>query len=177
MFKKKFVKTFLPCLLLTAGCYTNIANAGIIDITGQDSDGIVNQVNYTELDLGLLDSITFDLNIEHFSSSWGSETNISLTHIDSGFNINFDGGNDFGWTTNSGSFSFVGTFAVVGGPANIAGAWTVDLYEDFDDSGVDATFRESTIRLNAVDVPEPSTLAIFALGMIGLASRRFKKQS
>ncbi|WP_259366457.1 MULTISPECIES: PEP-CTERM sorting domain-containing protein [unclassified Colwellia] len=26
------------------------------------------------------------------------------------------------------------------------------------------------------DVPEPSTLAIFALGMIGLASRRFKKQ-
>lgn len=29
----------------------------------------------------------------------------------------------------------------------------------------------------AVDVPEPSTLTIFALGMIGLASRRFKKQS
>ena len=28
-----------------------------------------------------------------------------------------------------------------------------------------------------VSVPEPSTLAIFALGMIGLASRRFKKQS
>jgi len=27
------------------------------------------------------------------------------------------------------------------------------------------------------DVPEPSTLAIFALGMMGLASRRFKKQS
>jgi hypothetical protein len=29
----------------------------------------------------------------------------------------------------------------------------------------------------SVNVPEPSTLAIFALGMIGLASRRFKKQS
>jgi len=29
----------------------------------------------------------------------------------------------------------------------------------------------------SVDVPEPSTLAIFALGMIVLASRRFKKQS
>lgn len=27
-----------------------------------------------------------------------------------------------------------------------------------------------------VEVPEPSTLAIFALGMMGLASRRFKKQ-
>jgi hypothetical protein len=32
-----------------------------------------------------------------------------------------------------------------------------------------------TIRY--AQVPEPSTLAIFALGMIGLASRRFKKQS
>ena len=31
------------------------------------------------------------------------------------------------------------------------------------------------VRANAV--PEPSTFAIFALGMIGLASRRFKKQS
>jgi hypothetical protein len=30
---------------------------------------------------------------------------------------------------------------------------------------------------DSTEVPEPSTLAIFALGMIGLASRRFKKQS
>ena len=30
---------------------------------------------------------------------------------------------------------------------------------------------------NLTKVPEPSTLAIFALGVIGLASRRFKKQS
>jgi hypothetical protein len=30
---------------------------------------------------------------------------------------------------------------------------------------------------NSTTVPEPSTLAIFALGMIGLASRRFKKYS
>jgi hypothetical protein len=29
---------------------------------------------------------------------------------------------------------------------------------------------------NSVAVPEPSTFAIFALGMMGLASRRFKKQ-
>jgi len=35
---------------------------------------------------------------------------------------------------------------------------------------------KSTFVYNSVDVPEPSTLAIFALGMIALASRRFKKQ-
>ena len=34
-----------------------------------------------------------------------------------------------------------------------------------------------TSLYRATEVPEPSTLAIFALGMIGLASRRFKKQS
>lgn len=31
------------------------------------------------------------------------------------------------------------------------------------------------LTYNYTDVPEPSTLAIFALGMIGLVSRRFKK--
>lgn len=35
----------------------------------------------------------------------------------------------------------------------------------------------SHVLVRAAHVPEPSTLAIFALGMIGLASRRFKKQS
>ena len=34
-----------------------------------------------------------------------------------------------------------------------------------------------SLLIRATHVPEPSTLAIFALGMIGLASRRFKKQS
>jgi len=38
-------------------------------------------------------------------------------------------------------------------------------------------FQKVVFRASAEEVPEPSTLAIFALGMIGLASRRFKKQS
>jgi hypothetical protein len=29
----------------------------------------------------------------------------------------------------------------------------------------------------ATDVPEPSTLAVFALGLMGLASRKFRKQA
>ncbi len=41
----------------------------------------------------------------------------------------------------------------------------------------DTHYSEGGIVLvRSVSVPEPSTLAIFALGMIGLASRRFKKQ-
>ena len=37
--------------------------------------------------------------------------------------------------------------------------------------------KVGSLLIKAADVPEPSTLAIFALGMIGLASRRFKKKS
>lgn len=33
------------------------------------------------------------------------------------------------------------------------------------------------ITTGSVDVPEPSTLAVFALGLMGLASRKFKKQA
>tara|TARA_R110001599_G_scaffold334602_1_gene550980 strand:- start:252 stop:896 length:645 start_codon:yes stop_codon:yes gene_type:complete len=44
---------------------------------------------------------------------------------------------------------------------------------------VGSTSGDLTLAINGstTSVPEPSTLAIFALGMIGLASRRFKKQS
>jgi hypothetical protein len=49
---------------------------------------------------------------------------------------------------------------------------------------IDFRLRDSATSYHSIDgislvqasVPEPSTLAIFALGMIGLASRRFKKQ-
>ncbi|MCW8866057.1 MAG: PEP-CTERM sorting domain-containing protein [Colwellia sp.] len=35
----------------------------------------------------------------------------------------------------------------------------------------------AVLMVRSIEVPEPSTFAIFALGLIGLASRRFKKQS
>ena len=39
----------------------------------------------------------------------------------------------------------------------------------------DFTVRYDNLTYGSVDVPEPATLAIFALGLMGLASRRFKK--
>jgi hypothetical protein len=44
-------------------------------------------------------------------------------------------------------------------------------------SNTSANYYTNTWLVKKAEVPEPSTLAIFALGMIGLASRRFKKQS
>jgi len=39
------------------------------------------------------------------------------------------------------------------------------------------TVRFNNIRTANIDVPEPSTLSIFALGMFGLVSRKFKKNN
>ncbi len=51
--------------------------------------------------------------------------------------------------------------------------------DGFSDAGLlpPVGFQLYRLSPNTSNVPEPSTLAIFALGMIGLASRRFKKQS
>ena len=38
-------------------------------------------------------------------------------------------------------------------------------------------FEEDSCNVNCGNVPEPSTLAIFALGMMGIGARRFKKSS
>ena len=54
----------------------------------------------------------------------------------------------------------------------------INDYGDPDDRGDNTTTRYSTmlVRENIVSVPEPNTLAVFALGVIGLGIRRFKKK-
>jgi len=58
---------------------------------------------------------------------------------------------------------------------------SASLFEDFGSkwgySSVNPTYGVALVRAaSSTSVPEPSTLAIFALGIMGLASRRFKKQ-
>lgn len=52
-------------------------------------------------------------------------------------------------------------------------AWAFDIQEIPWDFGVNAVITPASNGVT--DVPEPTTLAIFALGMVGLLSRRFKK--
>jgi len=71
----------------------------------------------------------------------------------------------------------------VSGTLYAADIWSSDFYKydgtDWTALSGDPGGNHTSIAFvgDSVDVPEPSTLAIFALGMIGLASRRFKKQS
>jgi len=52
----------------------------------------------------------------------------------------------------------------------------INFYDDNNEIGIIGTSTLGNLRLNTInDVPEPSTLAIFALGIIALISRRFKK--
>jgi len=74
-----------------------------------------------------------------------------------------------GWnlqTVNFVATSLLTRVAFQGTPDNTGGYWGIQL----DNVSMATTSAPA-------QVPEPSTLAIFALGMIGLASRRFKKQS
>jgi hypothetical protein len=53
------------------------------------------------------------------------------------------------------------------------------VHVSFGNDGIGSSnspYVKATYTYNSVAVPEPSTLAIFALGLMGLASRRFKKQ-
>ena len=75
----------------------------------------------------------------------------------------------FEWDSNSKGFT---TWA--NHNSNYSGGEAFSSY-----NGSNLIFRDvdRIFHADLTAVPEPSTLAIFALGMIGLASRRFKKQS
>jgi hypothetical protein len=92
-------------------------------------------------------------------------------------------------SVSTGSFTIDGTSlsSLSGGIGNLVQGISWDVLGGYSVNG-SLTFRSiSTTSYRGIsglqlvqktqDVPEPSTIAIFALGMIGLASRRFKKQS
>ncbi|AZQ85334.1 PEP-CTERM sorting domain-containing protein [Colwellia sp. Arc7-635] len=102
--------------------------------------------------------------------------------------------NNFDWTTSGSSFSdddgIWGAGLIVNGDSGSGirsnnTTWGVGNYNSGDTSqrvwtnnvttsGV--TDLKNIMYIKTTEVPEPTTLAIFALGILGLASRRFKKQ-
>jgi hypothetical protein len=198
--KFKFLKTTLAGLVLSASCLVNVASANLIvgdfitnsDLPSQGSGALV----YQELAQSIGTGYELELADGDFvtnPSSWRGGlvwmdynplTNILLLDSQDDWdfetfdayinNIQFSAGehitgisllsNDLITPIVTPSLSFTDDSIHI----SYAGS--------FDFTGNSASFQITTSSGTSTSVPEPSTLAIFALGMIGLASRRFKKQ-
>ena len=220
--KLKFLKTISLSLLLSASCFVNVANAGlitqlfdtdadIINLTQADNTILGTHGKVTEL-MAVTDVINFWDGIGgqgHFNPSLsflGNANETFVVNVTGFVEILTDGMYTFGTNADDGLKLEIGGNSVIyddnmhsaqdrfGSLFLSAGMHSLDLVfwerrggaslELFATSGQRSSF-DSSFRLVgdtqngglATSVPEPSTLAIFALGVIGLASRRFKKQS
>jgi hypothetical protein len=115
----------------------------------------------------LLDVTDFGFSFTAVStSSWGGHggadaLRIDLTDLDFTGGLQIVGINDLGAGHGLQSMGFTANSAFV-------------IFNSLTFSGNNS--RSFSFDTRPSQVPEPSTLAIFTLGMIGLASRRFKKQ-
>jgi len=183
--KLRILKAALAGIILSV---SGFANAGLIlsDFSENgdtsitfDLTGTISTINSSEnylLILGFLDGT--NITNLHVSSSWvnnllgtpGSVMNEYSGFVDSNIIWNYN--------------STLGLNAAIGNTVDM----TFTLFGNFNSANLELlsgsfgynniqNIRASyTFGNNYNAVPEPSTLAIFALGIMGLASRRFKKQ-
>jgi hypothetical protein len=193
-------------LLFSLACLINTANAGLIIDTGSNAQGPSWSWGSFQNFSGRFTTIQdWNINsIEAFVSNdgvigdidvaiWSSAANSPLAVL-FGATGTIAGGAQANWYGVSGLNEFLsaGTYWVsvtpgtgvngihYGGAPNPLDGYnqrsTGNPWQLSDDSPGEHLAIGFRIDATAASVPEPSTLAIFALGMIGLASRRFKKQ-
>ena len=185
--KFKFLKAAFVGTILTI---SSLSHAALINFTGElasISDFTITEftVNTDSQVRGWTDSFRSGVGFDPIVALWSSDGSWLLTvddnssinpatqtYYDSGFSRELSAGTYFftmsifsNFPDQSGNVLISNPFTGSGGPL-MDGQYSVWL------DGVD-TAQTTTSEA----VPEPSTLAILALGMIGLASRRFKKQS
>jgi hypothetical protein len=168
---------------------STLANAGLIysnNFDAENEEPILKSVSYYYYSSTNYASQTYSATGLEYIDGLSLEMNLDLTL--------FSGTLGFQFSLND---SIVGTW-------DLAGSSTEQKYNlDFNFAELNSTSTDWTLRMDVYDpicngcgvirltefndvtfksshvnsVPEPTTLAIFALGMIGLASRRFKKPS
>jgi len=128
-------------------------------------------------------------NMEFWSNCYGGNNDSGITNS----GTNYDTDDEIHGTNCYGSMQIHNSGT---GADQTLFAWNAWDYTSYNDLGIgnssgthsDWTFKNNSgsyslkslevwVKPTIQDVPEPSTLAIFALGIIGLASRRFKKQA
>ena len=170
------------------GWNSNIGTQQILDGFTLGSAASVNMIEW----YGFRGNSTDPFILEFFNGintlSFFDET-LTATYIDTGI-LSGDGRNNiFKYSANITSVALAAnTTYYLGIKSTNSMIWTWNFGSGGDGSSYvksannDTTWNaipgDMAFRLTSqTQVPEPSTLAIFALGMIGLASRRFKKQS
>jgi hypothetical protein len=187
--KCKSSSAALACIVVFFSCWVSVVNATIIsgeikidDLLATDEDGLFqydyyNFVNSDSSSVMVDISLTAGSGLSPFLYYWFSEVLPVPNWLTPTNLFVLPGG-----TAGNGSASEISvpSFTLAsGGILQIA--VTSDNYwgGSADQLG---SFGEYTLTVSegpvlVSEVPEPSTLAIFALGLMGLASRRFKKQS
>jgi hypothetical protein len=197
--KFRCLKTTIAAFIISV---SGFANAGLIEIDFDDlSSGTVVGDNYLGQGVSFVDasitsvaltgmsapnginrlgSYTFDQNNPITAIFSTLISSVSLTGYDigsAGFIMKaYDmqvGGNLLQTASFVGPDIGVGTNHTLS--LNIEGIRRIEFSQILVGGGDGVVF--DNFSFNTAEVPEPSTFAIFALGMIGLASRRFKKQS
>ena len=122
---------------------------------------------WTDLDLTISNGFTTVILASAQNILFGSDGLFNVTFDDEALN-NLSTGNSVG------SYKSLESLSAFDGQ-NITGTWTLSIFDDYQ-PGENNNLISYSITATTTSVPEPSTLAIFALGIMGLASRRFKKQ-
>jgi hypothetical protein len=179
----KILKTiFLSCVL----AFSTLANAGLItNFTGEyDVNNWTQNLNSGSIDLSLAAS---EISLISGNSSFADFTDFTIVAVENGL-VKFDWSyttEDWGQQYDPFGVLFNGGYTQLTGVASSGThSWDVSTGDVFGFRArtTDGIFGSSTTTISnfsstMTSVPEPSTLAIFALSMMGLAARRFKKKA
>jgi hypothetical protein len=195
--KFKFLKSILVGMIISA---SSLANAGLIHTFEFDDLSAWN--NVSNFIVGDSLTVTFDDNTDFNNVEWNDILSFQF-NINAGspgalhnadFNTNGNANDMFSFINNEVVLNFgVASVSGFADPVNGKGYTalfennsidiSVEIGQTSTGSYVTAILEDTTsgssysIISTPIQVPAPASLAIFALGMLGLASRRFKNQS
>ncbi len=198
----KILKAALAGLVLSV---SSLANAGLVEFEDILSSGTFLYTSGPDTVDGMVFSYSGTTYfMENFHTSDGNApvnpTGSLFTYENYFITMNQDGGSSFNLNsfdagiflnTPNGMINVIGTYDIGGNVTESfsisPNAWNTFTFSNTWSNLASVSFQTTAtyyIQYDNIafsnpstDVPEPSTLAILALAMIGLASRRFKKQS
>lgn len=185
--KKNFLKAASAGLVLST---SGFANAGLINIDFSSLTQGAQHANFGGVKFSLIGGVdssgspyVTNGTIHNSNNNWYPTAQIlqfSFANVaeDIVFNVNnYGSGNGSFWTAfNSDNVAIESdSFSSGGGLFSLTS--TDVSYLQFNNNRASSSWNFGVSSFSAVEVPEPSTFAIFALGMLGLASSRLKKQS